>query len=339
MKKTLVFPVGISGSGKSTYIRKNFRPEVVINPDSIRKELTGNIADHSKDPYMWSQVVPQRLNAAMDKYGEAVLDATNVKSSERASILKLFGPDVKKVAIVFYVDPEVTKARIKKDIEMGVDRSPVPDYAVDRQQQRFLNGIQNIESQFDEVITIDQRGGENQLKEQLTEKYDPGDKVWIMDQNTKAPYDSGTVVNFNQKQGEYEVRADHKGNIFLLYEKDLMPYTNEGAALPIVRRNFMKVETVKEMVKEELHKVILEMAAPEDMVPFVSKIPNHTHLINIPNNEEGKKKLEALKFALGDAYRIKLRGRAKGRANIPGATQSNVPIASSEYWGVYLDEK
>jgi predicted kinase len=260
MPKKLILPIGISGSGKSTYIKKNFRPEVVVNPDSIRRELTGNISDHSKDPYMWNQVVPARLQAAMEKYGEAVLDATNVKSSERGSALKLFGPDVKKVAIVFYVDPEVTKARIKKDLETGVDRSAVPDYAVDRQYQNFLNGLQNIENQFDEVITVDQRGGENQLKERLTEKYDPGDKVWIMDQNNKSPYDSGTILNFNQKKGEYEVKADHKGNIFLLYEKDLMPYTNEGAALPMVRRNFIKTETLKEMVKEELSTLLLELA-------------------------------------------------------------------------------
>jgi predicted kinase len=166
--KKLILPIGISGSGKSTYIRKNFRPEVIVNPDTIRKELTGNISDHSKDPYMWTQVVPKRLSDTMEKYGEAVLDATNVKSSERTSALKSFGSDVKKIAIVFYVEPEVVKSRIKKDIETGVDRSNVPDYAVDRQYQNFLNGLQNIEKQFDEVITIDQRGKENQLKETIT---------------------------------------------------------------------------------------------------------------------------------------------------------------------------
>jgi len=49
-------------------------------------------------------------------------------------------------AKVFNVDPEITKSRIKKDIESGIDRSNVPDHAVDRQYKNFVSDIDKLES-------------------------------------------------------------------------------------------------------------------------------------------------------------------------------------------------
>jgi hypothetical protein len=199
-----------------------------------------------------------------------------------------------------------------------------------------MNGLQNIEKQFDEVITVDQRGQE---KEPLSEGYKPGDRIWICMKETSAPYDSGTILRYVKKTNSYEVQADNKGNIFSLGAMEMKPYTNENTSLSIVRRNFMKITEIEKLVKEEIEIALKEMAAPDDAVPFVSDIPNRSHLINIPNNPEGKRKLEALKLALGDAYKIKLYGRAKSRATIPGATSSYVPKEAAEYWGVYLFKK
>ena len=154
--KKLYLPIGISGAGKSTYLKKHFKPEVIISPDDVRRELTGNVTDQSKDAQIWMYIVPQRINAALNTYGEAVLDATNTNSRDRTRFLKNFGNDVETTAILFGSNPEVSKARVKKDIDTGIDRSAVPDEIIDKQYRDLMNGFENIKHQFDKVITVDE---------------------------------------------------------------------------------------------------------------------------------------------------------------------------------------
>ena len=213
--KRLILPIGISGSGKSTYIRRNFKPEVVINPDTIRKELTGDIGNHTMETKLWGEIVPQRIHIALEKYGEAVLDATNVDSGLRGKFLKQFGSDVKKIALIFNVDPDITKNRIKTDLQNKVDRSPVPDYAVDRQYEKFKNGLQNIKIQFDEIQYV---------SNDITEAYKVGETVWILTDNN-TPYDLGKVVSFDGNSDFYIVKASTKGNIFKVQSKNLRPHS------------------------------------------------------------------------------------------------------------------
>lgn len=152
MNKTICMPIGISGSGKSTLIRNAFPEMVVVEPDAIRRELTGDVSDQTRNREVW-ELVHKRLRETLDLYGKVVLDGINTTSKSRAQTLKLF-PDARKLAIVFDVDPEVAKARVQKDINEGVDRSAVPADVIDRQYQSLVNGYANIEAQFDEVIYI-----------------------------------------------------------------------------------------------------------------------------------------------------------------------------------------
>jgi hypothetical protein len=46
--------VGIPGCGKSTYLRKVNSPNVlIVCPDDIRRELTGDISDQSRNGDVW----------------------------------------------------------------------------------------------------------------------------------------------------------------------------------------------------------------------------------------------------------------------------------------------
>jgi len=156
--KQLFMAVGISGSGKSTYLKKHFRPEVVINPDSIRKELAGGVSNHTMEPVVWATTY-KRIRDSLMKNGEAVLDATNVVSKYRTAVLKNYKDiaDLETIAIVFPTDAELSKSRIKKDLDGKVDRSDVPDDVVDRQLQNMKAGYQNIAQQFDKVIIVEQK--------------------------------------------------------------------------------------------------------------------------------------------------------------------------------------
>jgi membrane-bound lytic murein transglycosylase len=56
------------------------------------------------------------------------------------------------IAKIFNVSPEIAKQRVKKDIESGVERSNVPDYAIDRQYQSFVDGVNTLETDGFKII-------------------------------------------------------------------------------------------------------------------------------------------------------------------------------------------
>jgi predicted kinase len=153
---TFYMAIGLSGSGKSTVLNKVFEREVIVEPDAVRKEMTGSVSDQSKDFIVWKEVA-KRVKDNIDTMGLAVLDATNTKSSLRAQFLKNIPAGVRKVAIVFQPegsDEEIIDKlynRIEQDLKAGKDRSAVPHDVVVRQLQQFKSGMQNIETQFDEV--------------------------------------------------------------------------------------------------------------------------------------------------------------------------------------------
>ena len=148
-KPKLLLPVGISGSGKSTWIKANTDANtVVVSPDDIRRELTGNISDQTKNGQVWALAF-QRVADALNNGKNVILDATNVKSEDRKRLMNYMKVHVDKpfegFAKIFSVDPEIAKQRVKKDIEAGVDRSNVPDWAIDKQYRIFVDDMNSIE--------------------------------------------------------------------------------------------------------------------------------------------------------------------------------------------------
>lgn len=154
--KKIFFNIGISGSGKSYYLKNDFLtdyPEVadflianqlllndiIVCADDIRREICGDVNSHEKEAYVWVLVM-KRLNENLDKYGYTILDSTLVAGKDRNSILKHF-KNAYKVALIYQPDLELSKERIKMDIENSVDRSNVPDYAIERQFEKFKSSI------------------------------------------------------------------------------------------------------------------------------------------------------------------------------------------------------
>ena len=133
----LVFTIGIPGSGKSTWIRSQ-PGYVVVSPDGIRGEL-GDITDQSKNAQIWT-IAKSRVADALKQGRNVILDATNVDSSRRLEFIRGL-PEHTLKAKIFQVDPEVAKQRIKADLENKIQRSNVPDYAVDLMYRDFKNTI------------------------------------------------------------------------------------------------------------------------------------------------------------------------------------------------------
>jgi predicted kinase len=137
--------VGLSGR----YLKSKYHPDIIVSPDNIRREFTGNISDHSQEVRVWNEV-RKRVNSALESVGEAVLDATNVDSGLRGKFLKNY-PGVEKIALVFRTNPEVAKQRVAKDLSGNVDRSAVPPEVIDNQYKKLMNGYGNLQHQFDKM--------------------------------------------------------------------------------------------------------------------------------------------------------------------------------------------
>jgi predicted kinase len=146
----VVLPIGISGSGKSTWIKS--LPEgdyTIVSPDEIRKELTGSISDQSRNAEVFLQV-DNRINEAISNGEQVILDATNLNTKLRRqfidSLRKNF-PEVDVYYKLFPADPVISKQRIKKDLDNQVDRSAVPDDVIDRQVVMYTQAIQDIDEE------------------------------------------------------------------------------------------------------------------------------------------------------------------------------------------------
>jgi len=154
----LVILVGISGSGKSTWVKsiqeilKDFDLPLyeVVSSDIIRKELYGDISCQN-DHELVFRLAYERIVKCLEAGVNVILDATHVKSKDRVSVLDYIkaNSDVmfEAYAKVFDSDPEISKIRLKADLDGGVDRCVVSDKSVDKQYRQLVASIKSIESE------------------------------------------------------------------------------------------------------------------------------------------------------------------------------------------------
>jgi predicted kinase len=147
----LLLLIGIPGSGKSTWLKSFDKTNyIIVNPDSIRKEVTGDISDVSQDAKVW-QITKERTVKALENGKNVILDATNVDTSRRREFIKDL-PEVQIQAKFFDADPEESKRRIRNDIRLGVDRSHVPEEIIDKMYDKYKDTITKIKEEPIEII-------------------------------------------------------------------------------------------------------------------------------------------------------------------------------------------
>lgn len=147
-----VMVFGVSGSGKSTYIRKNNPNKLVVCPDSIRRELLGNVSDQSKNDLVWSRAIG-RIEGALSTGHGVILDATNTQKENVISLIENL-PKCYKIAWVFNVAPELAFDRIQRDLFLGKDRSVVPSNIIFKQYKSLQEVIPILPKYFNRVKTI-----------------------------------------------------------------------------------------------------------------------------------------------------------------------------------------
>lgn len=145
----LILPIGISGSGKSTWIKTLPKDINIVSPDDIRRELTGDVSDQSRNREVF-QEVDRRLNQLLSEGKKVVLDATNLNTKLRKQLMNRINKEFPGKTItykVLSVDADVAKQRVKKDISAGVDRSAVPEAIIDRQKEMFDETMKSLDSE------------------------------------------------------------------------------------------------------------------------------------------------------------------------------------------------
>ncbi|WP_019631305.1 polynucleotide kinase-phosphatase [Actinomadura atramentaria] len=145
----LVVLVGVSGSGKSHFARRHFKPTEVVSSDFCRAAVSDDENDQAAtgDAFdLLHHIVRTRLRRGL----LTVVDATNVQPRSRASLLEIAREqDVLSCAIVLDVPEHVAVERNKARPERNLGPHVVP-----RQRRELRRGLRSLHQEFRRVHVL-----------------------------------------------------------------------------------------------------------------------------------------------------------------------------------------
>ncbi|MFE1577801.1 polynucleotide kinase-phosphatase [Streptomyces fradiae] len=138
---SLVVLVGATGSGKSTFARRHFKPTEVVSSDFCRGLVSDDENDQSasRDAFdVLHYIAGKRLAAGR----LTVVDATNVQPEARRQLVRLAREhDVLPIAIVLDVPEEVCAARNAA----RPDRADMPRHVIRRHRSELRRSLRGLE--------------------------------------------------------------------------------------------------------------------------------------------------------------------------------------------------
>ncbi|MGX1915439.1 polynucleotide kinase-phosphatase [Streptomyces phaeochromogenes] len=163
---SLVVLIGASGSGKSTFARKHFKPTEVISSDFCR----GLVADDENDQSasgdafdVLHYIAGKRLAAGR----RTVVDATNVQQESRKQLVELARKhDVLPIAVVLDVPEEVCAERNAS----RTDRADMPRRVIQRHTRELRRSLRHLEREGFRKVHILRGVAEAESAEVRTEK-------------------------------------------------------------------------------------------------------------------------------------------------------------------------
>ncbi|MBS1990098.1 MAG: polynucleotide kinase-phosphatase [Cyanobacteria bacterium SZAS LIN-3] len=174
---SLVVLIGTSGSGKSTFARKHFKPTEVISSDFCRGLVSDDENDQAatRDAFdVLHYIAAKRLDAAR----LTVVDATNVQPESRKPLVALArAHDCLPVAIVLNTSPRTCQDRNKarQDRDFG-------EHVIRIQSQQLKRGLRGLEKEgFRHVFVVNEEDIDNVEIERQ--------KLWNNLQHESGPFD------------------------------------------------------------------------------------------------------------------------------------------------------
>lgn len=148
-----IMTVGIPASGKTTYIEKNILPYIpdiiVISPDTIRQELSGNMADQSVNAEAWD-LAYARAGEALKQGKSIIFDATYARRDKRKADIKFYKDSgaTAVICIYFRISLQVAQQR-----NISRERT-VPKHALVRMHNWLMANPPSLKDGFNDIITV-----------------------------------------------------------------------------------------------------------------------------------------------------------------------------------------
>ncbi|MFF3989383.1 polynucleotide kinase-phosphatase [Streptomyces sp. NPDC001797] len=163
---SLVVLVGASGSGKSTFARRHFKPTEVISSDFCRGLVSDDENDQgaTKDAFdVLHYIAGKRLAAGR----RTVVDATSVQQDSRRQLIDLAKRyDVLPIAIVLDVPEEVCAERNAA----RTDRADMPRRVIQRHIRELRRSVRHLEREGFRKVHVLRGVGEIESATVVTEK-------------------------------------------------------------------------------------------------------------------------------------------------------------------------
>jgi len=146
----VILPIGTSGSGKSTFIKSLPQENlVIIEPDAMRVEFTGDMNNKSKDKEIYIEAANRAIKAI--KQGkQVVFDTTNLTKDKRTPFIEAIQKAIPTANIQYKLmelNPELAKQRIKAQLARGENRANVSDETIDRHAESYKQMLEDIKNE------------------------------------------------------------------------------------------------------------------------------------------------------------------------------------------------
>ena len=147
MVKCLTVTLGITGAGKTTWLRDK---SPVIETDDLRVELLNDI-NNQQDGFIFGTAA-KAICIMFDTYDTVYFGATLVNSKHRIPFLQSIKDMCKHKfvidVVIFPGIPELSKERITRDLKNGVQRADSIQF-IDEQYEQYLHTMSNFNKEKD----------------------------------------------------------------------------------------------------------------------------------------------------------------------------------------------